>query len=213
MALELRGHVREAVESPHANYVIQKICEVLPSVACCFVAEELSGVGEAVARHRYGCRVICRLVEHQAMMLAVVEEIVVCAHYLCRNDFAKHVLKSIFEHGSVDQKRRVAASLMPNLVSNATHRSASYVVEYALELCEDADKARLADGLLQREAVLALATSQAGCHILRAVAKCTPQHRLRTFNLLRDVAQEVCYSKYGKNVLRSFNISDQSDLQ
>ena len=63
---EMRGHVRDAIASPHGNYVIQKIIEAMPVGEFSFIAEELQGVGASVARHRYGCRIFCRLLENSA---------------------------------------------------------------------------------------------------------------------------------------------------
>merc|ERR1712070_1226839 len=63
LGLELQGRVREAIRSPHANHVVQKLVEVLPLPSLSFVAEEMLGAGPEIARHRYGCRVLCRLVE------------------------------------------------------------------------------------------------------------------------------------------------------
>merc|ERR1712129_612443 len=61
---ELHGHVRWAAESPHANYVVQKIVEVMPPSHGSFVVKELRGAAAELARHRYGCRIFCRIVEH-----------------------------------------------------------------------------------------------------------------------------------------------------
>merc|ERR1712232_54043 len=61
IANELQGHVQAAAWSPHANYVIQKVIEVLPSSLSGFVAQEFHGVAGAVARVKYGCRILCRI--------------------------------------------------------------------------------------------------------------------------------------------------------
>lgn len=61
---ELRGHVLSATASPHANFVIQKVIEVLPTNLTNFVAKELATFAAELACHRFGCRVFCRLVEH-----------------------------------------------------------------------------------------------------------------------------------------------------
>merc|ERR1719450_712657 len=68
---ELHGFVTRAMQSPHGNYVIQKVVESLPPAMSRFIAEEILGVAGAMARHRYGCRVLCRLFEHCADDAAV----------------------------------------------------------------------------------------------------------------------------------------------
>jgi len=60
---ELHGHVQEAATSPRANYVLQKVVSQLTFDAAKFVAEELVGSCGRIARHRFGCRILCRLME------------------------------------------------------------------------------------------------------------------------------------------------------
>merc|ERR1719191_1039152 len=77
LSLELRSRVREAIRSPHANHVVQKMVEGLPPSSLGFVAEELLGAGAEVARHRYGCRVLCRLVlRHGDTSIAHMDELI-----------------------------------------------------------------------------------------------------------------------------------------
>ena len=56
LASELRGHVREVLESPHANHVLQRSIEVMCPSTLAFVLTELLEWGRpvTVARHRYG---------------------------------------------------------------------------------------------------------------------------------------------------------------
>lgn len=212
LAMQLRGHVRAAVESPHANHVIQKIIECLPASSCSFIASELLGAGVAVARHRYGCRVLCRLAEHQAerssATLALIEEVLVCTHYVCRNEFGKHVINSFLEHGMEEHRKRIACALLPDVLSHAVHRAASYVVQRALEHCAAEEQGALASVMLSGpEAVLALGKTQAGCHVLRALVRhvrcCTP----RLLALLRQTAVELAATKYGNVLLQELGVS------
>eukprot|EP00913_Durusdinium_trenchii_P022711 g21330.t1 len=53
--------------SPHANYVLQKLVTQLTwSKGASFVAWELRGDAADLARHRFGCRIFCRLIEFHA---------------------------------------------------------------------------------------------------------------------------------------------------
>jgi hypothetical protein len=64
LASALHGCVLSAVQCPHANHVVQKIIELLPIVHFGFIIEELKGADFDVARHVYGCRVLCRILEY-----------------------------------------------------------------------------------------------------------------------------------------------------
>merc|ERR1712232_505280 len=78
LAAALHGYVRRAITSPHGNYVIQKIIETMPMPMFAFIISELHGHVAEVARHRFGCRIICRLLEHSCSdpkMISVTDEI------------------------------------------------------------------------------------------------------------------------------------------
>eukprot|EP00413_Alexandrium_margalefii_P012597 CAMPEP_0204527752 /NCGR_PEP_ID=MMETSP0661-20131031/9150_1 /ASSEMBLY_ACC=CAM_ASM_000606 /TAXON_ID=109239 /ORGANISM="Alexandrium margalefi, Strain AMGDE01CS-322" /LENGTH=442 /DNA_ID=CAMNT_0051533683 /DNA_START=53 /DNA_END=1378 /DNA_ORIENTATION=- len=101
LVAELHGWVREACESPHANYVIQTIITALPTAMSDFVVKELSGVAARMARHRCGCRIICRLIEHSTAnseLAVLLSEILAEAEVLCQHPFAHYVVECVLEH-------------------------------------------------------------------------------------------------------------------
>merc|ERR1711977_211075 len=111
---ELYGHVRLAISSPHANFVIQRVIEVLPINSASFVAEELATFAAEVARHRFGCRVLSRLVEHHLCgngtapsTNVLIDEVLRETDQLIHHNFARHVLELILEHGTKVQKHKI----------------------------------------------------------------------------------------------------------
>merc|ERR1740138_1073415 len=117
------------MESPHANYVLQKVVEALPAALSGFVALELSGAGAEAARHKFGCRVVCRLLEHTALgaeTSKLLEEILADAGRLSRHTFGHHVVQSILEHGQPRQRSLVASTLRGDLLRCARNRNSSY---------------------------------------------------------------------------------------
>merc|ERR1712157_587116 len=102
-----------------------------------------------------------------AVSADLFQEILQAAHYLCRNEFGKHVLISLLQHGTDEHRSRVVEALLPNLASHATHRAASYVVQRSLEFSGAAQQDALAAVLLRgQDAMLMLGRSQAGCHVV-----------------------------------------------
>jgi len=205
----LRGHVREAIASPHANYVIQKIVEVVPTAQSSFIAEELWGMAAAAARHRYGCRVLCRLFEHStagasAGLLGLLEELVAQAAELSRHCFAHYVLESVLEHGPAEARRQIAAALCIDLQRNAQHRCASHVVEAALQHCDEEDKSYIVAGLVGAgsEAVLALALTQFGSFVVRALLKMPSPTSDEVLGHVRRCVPRLQQSKYGQRLLQ-----------
>ncbi|CAJ1394750.1 unnamed protein product [Effrenium voratum] len=133
---ELKGHVQEAMASPHANYVVQKILTQLLWNSCSFVAEEFQGSAAALSQHRFGCRAFCRLLEFHAQQegtLLLVDEILQESVELCCHPFGHHVVQSILEHGLVEHRDRVALAIAANdTLGLATDQNASYLVEKAV---------------------------------------------------------------------------------
>mmetsp|Transcript_92680 Transcript_92680/g.167500 ORF Transcript_92680/g.167500 Transcript_92680/m.167500 type:complete len:440 (+) Transcript_92680:113-1432(+) len=175
LALELLGHVREAATSPHANFVLQKVVTQLSPSTSSFISEELLGNGARFARHRFGCRIICRLLEfcsaEESTHLLVDEMLQVPteALELCRHSFGHHVVQCILEHGLARHKELVVEVLRQDLLGNANHRSASYVVEAALSHCSIEDQHSLLAPLVIPAVVAELAQSRYGCYVARTL--------------------------------------------
>lgn len=131
----LHGQVIEAMRSKHANYVITKAIEVMPVDRVGFIAEELLGRGSEVARHRFGCRVLCRILEHLSprdeASMRLLDEVLVDAERLCIHAFGSIVMRHFLEHGLAQHKRRVAAALLQDVAACAVQRKGSHVVEEA----------------------------------------------------------------------------------
>ena len=64
IAQELRGHICEVLESPHGNYVLQRIIELMRPSVVSFVLGELTAcmTPQELAKHRYGCRILERII-------------------------------------------------------------------------------------------------------------------------------------------------------
>jgi len=175
LAAELHGHVREAAVSPHANYVVQKVITQLSPATSAFIAEELLGNAARFARHRFGCRIMCRLLEHcssQEGTLRLIDEVLedpAEALDLCRHNFGHHVVQSILEHGDVRYKELIAEVLRHDLLANASHRSASYVVESALSHCSEKDQQALLQQLSHPNMVAELAQARYGFYVAKTL--------------------------------------------
>jgi len=206
---ELRGHVRLAITSPHANFVLQRAIEMLPVNSTSFVAAELaSGAGE-VAKHRFGCRVLSRLIEHHLGGNAapqptndLIDELLLEADQLINHNFARHVLDLILEHGRVTHKQKIAEVVRNNLFQYAKNRNASYVVEKAFTSCMASDTHAIATELLSDpQCFLTLAVHECGTHVVKAVVNLHGDCASKAKKLLLANVDRVKSSKYGKRLL------------
>jgi len=162
VVVELHGHVVEAAFSPHANFVIQKVVETLPIAQSVFVVNEILDRAADIARHRFGCRIIIRLLEHasrETTTAPLLEALLKYAPELCRHAFGKYVMQAVLEHCSHSgyHRHQIAMALhgSPNgahsLLNNAMHRHASRVIESALTYCDAEDKTFLCEELLRQD--------------------------------------------------------------
>jgi len=206
LASSMRGRVRAGMGSMFANYVLQKVIELTPVSASSFVAEELAGMGAETARHRYGCRILCRLLEFGSVdepsAVMLFEEVLTDIDEILRHSFGGYVAQHFLEFGSDEQKRRVGQAVRRNLLSNAAHKRGSRIVEAALQQCAEEDRKGIAEELLaSRENVLFLAEDQFGCHVVKALLRTSDENRRQIIEMLRPEREQMRSSKYGKYVL------------
>jgi pumilio RNA-binding family len=203
---ELHGFVRRAIDSPHANYVLQKVIEVMPRVHIRFILDELRGVADATARHRYGCRILCRLLEYAGSdegVAALLDEVVEEAGALVFHFFGHHVLQHIFEHGTDWQKHRVAMAICDNMENCAQDPHGSFIVEAAVRYCSDDDQFELATCVLGSDPtrLVSLASSRFGSHVVRAVLRMPGATAERATRMLLEHATMLEKTKFGRHVL------------
>merc|ERR1712232_1036722 len=125
------------------------------------------------ARHRFGCRLLCRLLEHGVShsKAALFGEILADAGSLCIHTFGNYVIEHFLEFGLPEQRREVARALHADATSLAQHRYGSRIVEKALEACSGDDQAAIIDALLTSGELPTLAENQFGCFVVKALLK------------------------------------------
>eukprot|EP00929_Paragymnodinium_shiwhaense_P115252 TRINITY_DN83_c0_g1_i1.p1 TRINITY_DN83_c0_g1~~TRINITY_DN83_c0_g1_i1.p1 ORF type:complete len:486 (+),score=113.17 TRINITY_DN83_c0_g1_i1:116-1573(+) len=133
---ELHGCVLRAATSPHGNFVLQKVVEVMPAAASRFIAEEFRGHAAEMAFNKFGCRILCRLLEHASgdeRTVQLTEELLLAkAGDLIRHEFGHHVIESILEHGMDNAKQLIILSLEQEMPQNVLNRSALFVLDRAV---------------------------------------------------------------------------------
>jgi hypothetical protein len=180
----LKGHVREAINSPHGNYVIQKIVEVVPLSQASFVARELLGSGSNIARHRFGCRVLCRILERfgsaakegqeDEAVAELLQEVITDSIDLSRHNFGHHVLQSLLDHGKRAQREEVIRKLCRDLPRNLKTRNAGFVFEKLLTECSVEERSLVFDRLAAGGSEVRAALAQSGrtgariCRLLKS---------------------------------------------
>lgn len=202
---ELRGHVQEALVSPNANFVIQRIIEKLPASESEFIAREVLAKTTEVACHRFGCRAIIRLIEHTAATpstAALTKDILEACVYMSCHKFGRHVVLAMMEQ-SEEHRHQVALKLERCACAAAKNRDGSYVIEKALQLCSREDQDALATALVGGggAGVLELAKDEFACFVVRALASMSATTKQQ--QLSRQVLEEVSAVQAELNQSRS----------
>jgi len=204
----LRGNVREASKSMFANYVLQRAVELLPNESTNFIAQELTGVGKEVARHRFGCRILCRLLEHgwleEAFKRSLLEEVLSDTDALSRDVYGNFVIRHCLEFGHPYHQHWIAAAICPNLIQTAMDQNGSHVVESAVQFCEATDKKTIADTVLAASGqVLSLALDSYGRHVVKALLRTPGEWQEHVAAVLRPNIRALKQSSQGKPVLQA----------
>jgi len=173
LALKLRGQIMEAIGSPFANYVVQKTIEVLPALNVQFIVDELAGSVVTVARHSYGVRVLCRLLEHcpPPMIEELVFKLTENADHLCRHKFGTYVVHHILEYGTSEQCRVVMKALAANVLKLVEKRPGCELILCALSNPELVKGSGLLATLVEDQALLQLAPNNHKYQVLHALSQ------------------------------------------
>mmetsp|Transcript_29124 Transcript_29124/g.67019 ORF Transcript_29124/g.67019 Transcript_29124/m.67019 type:complete len:582 (+) Transcript_29124:103-1848(+) len=204
----LHSHTHTAIEHPHANYVVQKVADLLPTEHIAFLMSELKGKAVWASKHRFGCRTMLRLVRHSTAAgwageaaAVLVDELLANATDLSCDKFGNYVIQEVLEHGLPEQVRKLAEMLLNDVVEASGTQHGSRVVEKALRLCAAPQIQVLADELLRNpSAVQNLACSEYGCFVLRALVK-SEQHGRRTSMVLRPLHSDLRKTRQGRRLL------------
>eukprot|EP00927_Polykrikos_kofoidii_P013191 TRINITY_DN15721_c2_g1_i1.p1 TRINITY_DN15721_c2_g1~~TRINITY_DN15721_c2_g1_i1.p1 ORF type:complete len:518 (+),score=81.83 TRINITY_DN15721_c2_g1_i1:61-1614(+) len=210
LASALHGHVLEACRSMHANYVVQKIVEVLPPSNVSFVAQELYGFGVEIARNRFGCRILCRLLEYgsfaDAALTSLVSEIVEDSGSLSRHTYGNYVIRHCLEFVPPANRRRISDVLLADLFGIARHRYGSRVVQAALQLCDQDEQNAIASKLVGNpEEFTMLAKSLSGRYVVKSLLRMPLESAQKAHHVLQQASSQLQTSKYGKSVLESLD--------
>jgi len=171
-----------------------------------------------VAKHKYGCRVLERLIEHcsEAQLTNILQEITANSEALCRHPFGNFVVQHLLEHGSDARRRGVLECLLPKAPELAMHRTASHVVQRVLDHCDESGQNSLIVALLNAVApnsLLDVARSRYGSYVAEQLAD------FGNGPFYNDVKQcftnnlkALALSQYGSRVAKRFGLETARTL-
>eukprot|EP00434_Breviolum_minutum_P013678 symbB.v1.2.012057.t1/scaffold824.1/size159532/8 len=212
IAAELQGHVKEATESPHANYVLQKVIEQMSATTSSFIAEELLLNVQRFARHRFGCRIVCRLVEHCSSedLKAVKGEGPTGPHQLHIRKKGSIVIRTGHFLGPMyqqDSTHKLIETLLEDpeeALDLCKHNFGHHVVQSILEHGDARHKEMIAEVL--RHDLLANASHRSSSYVVEAAllhCSAKDQESLVQFLVQPGVVAELAKADFGVFVVRT----------
>jgi len=216
--------VCDALESPHAHHVLQRIIELMPPSSVSFILRELQSKWSPafVARHRFGCRVLERVIEHfpacphaGAELAYFLESILQDAATHCYHSFATFVMQHILEYGSMDQQRAIVNSLCCDLWRAALDMHAVGALDKALSFQPFEDQVALASAILDSEGLLTrMALTRKGLPVARRLLRVIDGANLeQARRQLSGDAAKLARSKGGKALLSAAKLGDHVALE
>lgn len=206
LVTELAGHVLDAMRCPHANHVLQKCITCSRPHDCQFIVDEIMachGFAELAARHKFGCRIIQRLVEQcpqqvEGMASAILSDV----SSIARHPYGNYVLQNLLEHGNPSQRGRLAEELRLNVAPICQDSFGSAVVASALTKLSHEDTMSLAKAIVQEDGLLTfMAHARHGHAAVRLILQALDgPNRAKARDLLCAELPSLKVSRYGRVV-------------
>jgi len=221
IAAELKGHIWDAAQHPHANHVVQKCVSTMRPAACQFIIDELveasPGCGQGVvvaAQHRYACRIVQRLVEccadDQLSMLA--EALLQNAGVISRNAYGNYVMQHLLQHSTPAQCRHLERVFEAEVRTLGEDTHGSAVLAGALLHGEETFCKRLAQQILREPGlVMSMACARHGhVAVLRMLGHLTGAELEEARALLLESRVSLEESRFGRVVAAHFDEGSES---
>lgn len=160
IASELRGHVFEAMRCPHANHVAQKVIMLLRPGALQFIIDEILVRPVAVsqaARHKYGCRIVQRLLESckPDQVRGLVQILLADARAIACHPYGNYVMQHLLRHGCEEDKGSLIQVLLEHLATLTEDSYGCAVISAAMQYASAVDQRSIASFILQVPNLLA----------------------------------------------------------
>eukprot|EP00443_Scrippsiella_acuminata_P048579 CAMPEP_0115287434 /NCGR_PEP_ID=MMETSP0270-20121206/62456_1 /TAXON_ID=71861 /ORGANISM="Scrippsiella trochoidea, Strain CCMP3099" /LENGTH=377 /DNA_ID=CAMNT_0002704511 /DNA_START=30 /DNA_END=1163 /DNA_ORIENTATION=+ len=206
---EFHGRSVKAMRDPHANHVLQKCISLMTPTSLQFMVDELlerDGLATAVARHRYGCRIVqqllkkCSASQVSGLAEALMQEIVTLACHSFGNFSVQHLL----QFGTEEQRHQIAQTIVTNAGTICRSRAGDGVVATALEHTSSQDKGFLVQAVLHEQGLLVELAQGRHSHsaVLRMLQVLDGQASLQAHMSLAMEITTLRASRYGRVVAK-----------
>lgn len=212
---EFQEHEWEAMQCPHANHVLQKAILMLRPECSQFLIDVIirDSLSVNASRHKYGCRVVQRLIEHcsHKQTAEMISIIILEATHIARHPYGNYVIQHLLQHGSDSQRNDTIASICRNIRGLCSDPYGCAVVSAAMtsiSSINDREKVELAGTLIKEPALLVhLACSRHGSPAAKEVLQVLEDEQKTTAEAIFIEQKEVLLSsRYGRTVAAALGV-------
>jgi len=209
LLLQLASKAVELYESPHGNYTLSKAVEVLPSERLSRIVEKLQERGfEEVSKHKFGCRLMERLIEHitEADQRLLIAAIVPKAEALSKHQYGNFVVQHLYEHAPA-ARADILKALLAQIPQLANHRTASHVIQRSLTYSDERGQAAVVQALLQgrdEASLVNVALGRYGSFVIEQLAQLPPNLVAPVRRTLEAELPTLVSSAFGRRVAEAF---------
>lgn len=209
LLLQLASRAVELYESPHGNYTLSKAVEVLPSERLAGIVEKLQERGfEEVSKHKFGCRLMERLIEHitEADQRLLIAAIVPKAEALSKHQYGNFVVQHLYEHAPA-ARAEILKALLGQIPQLANHRTASHVIQRSLTYSDERGQAAVVQALLQgrdEASLINVALGRYGSFVIEQLAQLPPNLVAPVRRTLEAELPTLVSSAFGRRVAEAF---------
>merc|ERR1712039_823332 len=139
----------------------------------------------------------------------LLDGLIAKASALCRHEFGNFVVKQLLEHDEAHRRTKTLAQLMPNLPYLAMHKTASHVVQKALETCDADEQHLMVETLLRAESpnsLMDIACARYGSFVAKQLVNLPTSLAGRVRQHFVENHADLMTTKYGQNVAIQFGL-------
>jgi len=206
IVMAFNDHIKQAYESPHGNYALSQLFEVMPTFLIAYIAKELQMFAVDAAKHRFGCRCMIRLVRYHAdsyepEVAEIMQMLLSDVFSLGRCQFGTHVVQEIIEKGLAEHRRAVVSGFQRNLFRESKNRFTYRIIEQAFQYSEPDLVQEMWDELRShKDGIRQLIENEFGVKVVKAILH-GPQRRAVAEHIC-GIESQINSSRAGRQVLQ-----------
>jgi len=209
MLQEFHSRAVKAMKDPHANHVLQKCISIMAPSSLQFMVDELlerDGLATAVARHRYGGRIVQQLLKKcdtsqvSGLAEALMQETVALACHTFGNFSVQHLLQV----GTKEQQQRLLQTIIGSAETICRSKVGEGVVAAALDQGSPEERLRIARAVLLAPGLLVEVAQGRHGHklVLRMLQVLDDQESLQAHMILAMNIAALRASRHGRTVAK-----------